>query len=411
MDKIHGSRRALLSGITAGAALGVLPGWRHAFAQGSGPIKVGLIVPLTGAAGAYGPAMAKAGRLTAEYINKEAGGVLGGRPIHVVVEDSESNATAGVAVARKLIDVEKVVAIAGVWNSPVAMSVKPITLERNLVLLVSGSADQITEGDNKGLVWRFQARGRDWGTVIARAMLKDGVRKASMLGLQNPFTSGMVDPFVAEMKNGGAEVLDVTYYNPNQPSYRAEVEKVFGRKPEGVFMPALLPDFTAIAKEVYRAGFSSKMYTLSIAGDSEGRFVKNVGTEVAEGINHLQPIPPLNSPAYRKFLNLMGEPEGKLFLFACNTYDQIAMLAMAMERARSASSPEFAKQLMSIANGPGQVVDNPIEGLKLIRAGKPVNYTGAGSVVEFKPNGDLANRDFGHYVIRSGKNQLVKVIS
>jgi branched-chain amino acid transport system substrate-binding protein len=56
-------------------------------------------------------------------------------------------------------------------------------------------------------------------------------------------------------------------------------------------------------------------------------------------------------------------------------------------------------------------VDSPIEGLKLIRAGKPVNYTGAGSVVEFKPNGDLANRDFGHYVIRGGKNQLVKVTS
>ncbi len=411
MHNISRSRRQLLGGMTAGVALGLLPGWRHALAQGSAPIKIGLIVPLTGAAGAYGPAMAKAGRLTAEYINKEAGGILGKRPIQVVVEDSESNATAGVAVARKLIDVENVVAIAGVWNSPVAMSVKPITLERKLALLVSGSADQITEGDNKGLVWRFQARGRDWGRVIARAMLKDGIRKASMLGLQNPFTSGMVDPFVAEMKNGGGEMLDLTYYNPNQPSYRAEVEKVFGRKPGGVFMPALLPDFTAIAKEVYRAGFNSKIYTLSIAGDSEGRFVKNVGAEVAEGINHLQPIPPVDAPAYKKFLSLMGEPEDKLFLFACNTYDQIAMLAMAIEKARSASSPEFVKQFLPIANGPGQSVDNPIDGLKLIRAGKLVNYTGAGSDVEFRPNGDLASRHFGHYVIRGGKNQLVKVIS
>lgn len=411
MNKISGSRRQLIGGMAAGAALGLLPGWRHALAQGSGPIKIGLIVPLTGAAGAYGPAMAKAGRLTAEYINKEAGGILGKRFVQVLVEDSESNATAGVSVARKLIDVENVVAIAGLWNSPVAMSVKPIALERNLALLVSGSADQITEGDNKGLVWRFQARGRDWGKVIARAMLKDGIRKVSMLGLQNPFTSGMVDPFVAEIKKGGGEVLDLTYYNPNQPSYRAEVEKVFGRKPEGVFMPALLPDFTAIAKEVYRAGFNSKIYTLSIAGDSEGRFVKNVGAEVAEGINHLQPMPPVNSPAYRKFLTLMGEPEGKLFLFACNTYDQIAMLAMAMEKAKSTSSPDFVKQFLPIANGPGQSVDNPIEGLQLIRGGKPINYTGAGSDVQFTPTGDLESRDFGHYVIRGGKNQLVKVTS
>ncbi len=409
MNNSFKSRRRLLGGVTAGAALGMLPGWRHALAQGSGPIKIGLIVPLTGAAGAYGPAMAKAGRLTAEYINKETGGILGNRPLQVIIEDSESSATSGVAVARKLIDVENVVAITGVWNSSVAMSVRPITLERNLALLVSGSADQITEGDNKGLVWRFQARGRDWGTVIARAMLKDGVRKVSMLGLQNPFTSGMVEPFAAEIKRGGGEVLDLAYYNPNQPSYRAEVEKVFERKPDGVFMPALLPDFTAIAKEIYRSGFNSKVYTLSIAGDSEGRFVKNVGPEVAEGINHLQPIPPVSSPAYKRFLSLMGEPEGKLFLFACNTYDQISMIAMAMEKARSTASPEFVKQFPPIANGPGETVYNAVDGLKLIRAGKLVNFSGAGSDVTFKPNGDLASRDFGHYVIRGGKNQLVKV--
>jgi ABC-type branched-subunit amino acid transport system substrate-binding protein len=66
--------------------------------------------------------MAKAGRVAAELINKEAGGILGGRKIEVLIEDSESSATAGVAAARKLLDIDKVSILAGVWNSSVAMA-------------------------------------------------------------------------------------------------------------------------------------------------------------------------------------------------------------------------------------------------------------------------------------------------
>lgn len=373
-------------------------------------IKIGLLVPLTGAAGAYGPAMAKAGKVTADSINKEAGGVLGGRKLEVLVEDTESNATAGVNAARKLLDVDGVVALCGVWNSPVAMALRPIVLERNMLMMVSGSADQITAGDTKGLIWRFQAKGADWGPTIARAMLKSGAKKVSVLGLQNPFTVSMVDPFANEIKKGGGSIVDTVFYNPGQPSYRAEVEKVFGRKPDAVFMPALLPDFSAIAKEVYRSGFESKIFTLSIAADSEGKFIQNVGADVAEGINHLQPTPPASSPAYKRFLRLMGEPDGRIFLFACNTYDQIAMLAMIMEKAKSTNAVEIAKQIMPLSNGPGESVDDPARALQLIRDGKPINYTGAGSDVDFTASGDLTNREFTHYQIKGGKNLVVSVI-
>lgn len=395
-------RRTLLAGLSAAPLMMVLP--RSPAAQ-TGPIRVGGLFPLTGAAGAYGPAMAKAAKLTVDWINGDGGGVLGGRKLELLVEDTESNATAGVNAAKKLIETQDVSCLIGVWNSPVAMAVKPITIEKNMVLFVSGSADQITTGDNKGLVWRFQARGKDWGPTIARAMLKTGVKKVSILGLQNPFTVSMADPFAAEIRAGGGEVLETVFYNPGQPSYRAEVEKVFSKKPDAVFLPALLPDFTAIAKEVFRSGFTSKLFTLSIAGDSEGKFVEGVGLEVAEGVNHLQPTPPIESGAYKKFLRLMGEPDGKLFLFACNTYDQVGVLAMCIEKARSATSSIWVKELRRITNGPGEAVDNPIDGLKAVRAGKEINYSGAGSDCEFNEQGDLVSREFSHFVIKKGKNE------
>lgn len=403
------SRRGILGGAAATTAFTLVNPLRPAGAAGE-PLRIGALLPLTGAAGAYGPNMAKAAKVTAAYINETTGGVIDGRKIEVLVEDSESNPTAGVAAARKLLDVDKVSAVCGLWNSSVAMAIKPIVLERNMLFMVSGSADQITDGDNKGMIWRFQAKSSSWGGVIGRAMLAAGLKKVSVLGLQNPFTISMVGPFQEAMKKGGGAVTEVVYYNPSQSSYRAEVEKVFGRKPDGVFLPALLPDFTAIAKEVYRGGFRTKLFTLSIAGDSEGKFVKAVGPAVAEGINHLQPTPPIQARAYKKFLELMGEKEGRLFLFACNTFDQIAMTAMAAEKAKSTAPRAMAAQFASLANGPGVAVDDPAEGVKLVRAGKAVNYTGAGSSVDFDARGDLVNREFTHYRIKDGNNVVVNVV-
>ncbi|MEY3938169.1 MAG: hypothetical protein RL659_1010 [Pseudomonadota bacterium] len=116
------SRRHTLRLLAFGSALPSIWISPTVFAQGTGPIRIGLLVPLTGAAAAYGPEMAKAGRVAAELINKEAGGILGGRKIEVLIEDSESSATAGVAAARKLLDIDKVSILAGVWNSSVAMA-------------------------------------------------------------------------------------------------------------------------------------------------------------------------------------------------------------------------------------------------------------------------------------------------
>jgi branched-chain amino acid transport system substrate-binding protein len=405
------SRRHALRLLAAGSAMPTIWVSPSALAQTSGPIRIGLLVPLTGAAAAYGPEMAKAGRVAADLINKDAGGLLGGRKLEVLVEDSESSATAGVAAARKLLDIDKVSILAGVWNSSVAMALKPIALERKMGLLVAGSADAITDGDNKGLVWRFQSRGQDWGGVIARAMVRSKMRRVSILGLQNPFTVGMIEPFVGEIRKAGGEIVDQVFYNPGQPSYRSEVEQVFRKKIDGVFMPALLPDFTAIAKEVYRGDFDAKIFTLSIAADSEGKFIENVGAKVAEGVTHLQPTPPVGSTAYKRFIKLMGETDDRVFLFACSTYDQIAMIAMAIEKAKSTTASEFLTQFMGIANGPGEAVDNPVDGLKAIRAGRSVNFSGAGSSVEFNARGDLISREFTQYKIVGGKNTTVGVIT
>jgi branched-chain amino acid transport system substrate-binding protein len=401
------TRRDVIKTIGATAASAIAaPYLNLAHAQGAS-IPIGVGVPLTGNAGAYGPDMAEAAKRTAAMINA-AGGVLG-RKLELFIEDSESSAAVAANLTQKFINVHKAQACVGYWGTPEGMSSRPIAIQNKTVLMVSSAANAITEGDTQGYVWRFQMKATDWGIVIGRATVdKLGFKSVGVMGLQNAFVLPIMNEFSARMKAAGRTVTDSLIYNPEQPSYRAEVERIFGKKPEAVFCFGLLPDFVSIMKEVYRAGFDSKVVALSIMADAEGKFVQAVGDKVAEGIRHFQPMPDVSAPGYKRFLKLMGAPADRVYLFPPNTHDQIAITALAMEKAKSPMAADWSKQIIAVGNGPGQEVDDVVEALKLVKAGKPVNFQGAGSTCDFTPNGDQMGRGMGQWIIKGGKSVFVE---
>ena len=371
------------------------------------PIPIGVALPMTGNAGAYGPEMAEAVKRTAAKINA-AGGILGGRKIELFIEDSESSASVAANLSQKFINVHKAQSLIGYWGTPEGMSSRPIAVQNKVVLMVSSAANAITEGDTEGYVWRFQMKATDWGTVISRAALKMNYKTVGIMGLQNAFVLPIMKVFEEQMKANGRKVVDSLIYNPEQPSYRAEVERVFGKKPDAVFCFGLLPDFVSIMKEVYRGGFDSAVVALSIMADAEGKFVQAVGPQVAEGIRHFQPMPDVSAPAYKKFLGLMGAPADRVLLFPPNTHDQLAVTVMAMERAKSPMAVDWSKQIIPISNEPGEPVDDVVQALEMIRGGKDINFAGAGSICDFTPSGDQLGRGMGQWIIKGGKNVFVE---
>jgi branched-chain amino acid transport system substrate-binding protein len=405
---IHLGRRHLMVGLGASALLGL--GTRRALAQDEAEVPIGMVLPFSGATGPYGADMKKAADLVVKIIN-DGGGILGGRKLHLYIEDSETNPTVGVTATRKLIEVNQVEVVGGFWGSPIALAAKPLILAANKVQMVSASANAITDGDTRGLVWRFQAKSTQWGPAGARVMAGLNLKKVTILAQQNPFVVAMIEPFKAEMAKLGGTVLDVIQYNPDQSSYRAEVEKAFGAEPDGVFCLSLLTDFVAITKEVYRGGFKSKILALGTGADADGAYLKSVTAEVAEGIHHLQPAPPMDSAAYKKFVRLMGAPEGSVFLFAGNTHDQVCVTALAMEQARSSVGAEWAKSIRDVCNPPGEEVDDILRALDMIRTGHKINFVGAGATVDFDERGDQINRSFVHQVIENGRNRIIEVVT
>ncbi|MBC9178762.1 urea ABC transporter substrate-binding protein [Pseudoroseomonas ludipueritiae] len=123
------SRRALLAGAAGALAM---PAIRPAFAQGSGPIKVGVLHSLSGTMAISETALRDTVLMMVEDQNKK-GGILG-RKLEAVVVDPASNWPLFAEKARELLQVHKVDVTFGCWTSVSRKSVLPVFEELNGLL-------------------------------------------------------------------------------------------------------------------------------------------------------------------------------------------------------------------------------------------------------------------------------------
>src|ERR1700681_5089372 len=92
-------RRRFLKTTTAalaGAGVGAAP-WRRAFAQ-AGPIKIGLLAPLTGVVASGGKEMVEGVQFYLDQVKSE----IAGRKVELVIEDDASNPDTALQKARRL---------------------------------------------------------------------------------------------------------------------------------------------------------------------------------------------------------------------------------------------------------------------------------------------------------------------
>lgn len=123
------SRRVLLAGAAGALAM---PAIRPAFAQGSGPIKVGVLHSLSGTMAISETALRDTVLMMVEDQNKK-GGILG-RKLEAVVVDPASNWPLFAEKARELLQVHKVDVTFGCWTSVSRKSVLPVFEELNGLL-------------------------------------------------------------------------------------------------------------------------------------------------------------------------------------------------------------------------------------------------------------------------------------
>ena len=399
------TRRDLLTGaVTAGLIAGAPAVLR---AQLKEPIPIGALTPLTGAGGAYGPDMQKAIVAVAERISTSGG--IHGRPIQIFPEDSQTNPEAAVRAARKLFDVNRVIAVMSTWASAVTLAVKPLAVEAKVFYFSVSGADAITEGNHGGYLARTQPNTKLQGQVYAKWVLsRKEFKRVAYMALQTPFAVPFGDNFMGTLKSGGLTITDNLIYEDKKPSYRSEITRGLATNPDLIMLEGYAPDSVVIAKELYRLSYKGAI--LGPAFSINAKFVEGAGAEVAEGIWAIDPAPSFEAPAYKQFAAAV--PTADKNPYAPQAWDHMTLVGLALAAGGGEVSGTIVKDHpRTISNPPGTIVTSYEEGARALREGKKINYEGASGSCDFDAQGDILSRPFGVYQARKGKIEQVSIIN
>ena len=366
-------------------------------AVGAEDVTIGILYAYSGDLGIYGEPRTDAMKQAVKEVN-ENGGVLGGR-LKLVIMDTETSEVVAVKKAHELVDVDwyNVPAIIGTTGSGPCMAIIDYTTS-NDVLLISPSvtAAEFTTYPDNDLFFRTCPSDELQGIAMARLAIKQGYKTASTLVVWNPYGVGFEEAFTKKFKALGGKVLESVRYDPDTTTFDSEVEKVAAVNPDFVMLCAYPETGSGMLKTAYKKGYMGNIDWLLAEGlmcdELAGMVGKDkAGNYIIAGLKGTTPDPRVAGSAYDSFKQNYTAEYGKEPVRYCsNSYDAVAVVALAIEKAGEASGTAIRGSLRGVANPPGKEVSDIGEALRLIREGLwDINYQGASGDVNFDENGDV----------------------
>jgi branched-chain amino acid transport system substrate-binding protein len=294
------------------------------------PIKIGICKPMSGPTGFLGQNEKPAFDLAMEEINA-AGGVLG-RPLKLIYVDNQCIPTEGVSAVRKLIDLDKVDVIIGCACSSVTLAVMPVIEQAKIPMLtLSATNPQITQiAGVGGNIWEFRLNVDD--SIMASTLGKlvaERAKKVVMYGENNDWGRGAAKAYSAVLKDNGASLEDVEYYELGQSDFRPSLTKVKGMNPEALLLIMQGRDASVLMRQMKEVGFRPLVFSRgTVVGPEFAEAVRDdcsLGDGIMEATLHAYGI---NPEFDKKFEQKYGE---KPRLHGGLAYAGLKALAKAIE--------------------------------------------------------------------------------
>jgi branched-chain amino acid transport system substrate-binding protein len=340
----------------------------------TGPIKIGVTVPLSGEAASYGES-ARAGALLAQKEINDAGGV-NGRPIELVFEDDKCT-PAGVSAIQKLINVDKVNAVIGPVCSSVAGAAVPVARQAGTpTIMIGASAPGLAGGADS--IFSGYASDTFQGKFAAEYAYNTlGARKVAVLYTNNDWGSGIRGVFVKRFTELGGQVAFDEGVPQTATDMRSQVTKIKSAAPDLVYIPLYPAGALVAVKQLKEAGVAAKMF----GGDGlvADEFLKS---GVSEGVMFVTGAV-RNTDDFKAKIKASSGVDANII--APLAYDALKVYAKVM-----AEKGTDAKDV--------------VEGLNNITYTVGVSFP----TISFDENGDLEGATYDVQVARSGKAVIVQ---
>ncbi|MCK9392514.1 MAG: ABC transporter substrate-binding protein, partial [Syntrophales bacterium] len=271
-------------------------------------VKVGVLYSLTGA---FSPAGGKPGfngtMIAVDMINAR-GGVAGKVKLVPVVADTQSNPDVAIREVERLISVEKVPVITGVFASSISQPVAPICEKNKRVFWITISiADTILEDRHQKYVFRVQPRATDWGRTTAR-FARDNYKN---FGYTSPKQMRVAilhedSSYGVACNRGATEILNqekmnVVFreaYSHTIKDMSSIILKLKKAQPDVILHTAYFPDLVLFMRQAREMGLKWKLDIGHGAGHANfAELEKSLGTGMVNYLCNVDPKPAQKFPA------------------------------------------------------------------------------------------------------------------
>ena len=356
-------------------------------------IKVGTLLAHTGPLKEWGPHIQKGAVLAAKQLDEA------GIEFTLIHEDSQTSAVPATKAAKKLVEVDQVIAIIGALASSSTQSVAEYVTCPNNVILVSPASTSplltILPADH-GKDFLFRTCPSDvLQGIIAGKLAADFNKTAAVLYVNNPYGQGLVVQFKKSFEKRRGKVLAmVPHVEKAAVSYKHEINRALARNPD-ILCAFSYPEHAKVYLKEAIELFQFRNFLFCDGTKSEA-IVKALGADHVEGQMGTAPGS-AEGKAYMIFKAAYEKEFGRLppLPFITNAYDGMAVVGLAAHAAKvkglALTSENIRDNLRAVANPPGVVI-KPGEFTKavgLLNQGKKINYEGAAGSVDFDRHGDV----------------------
>jgi ABC-type branched-subunit amino acid transport system substrate-binding protein len=343
--------------------------------------------PLSGASAFIGQQHFLPGAVAAAWVINHSGGVLGHK-INIVQADDQDDPADGVAAINQAIATDQPVAVVGP-SSDTATAVDPVI---NRAQIVDWCLCGTTQLDH--MTWPYIYRPSPSDALLGAAMgywtHLAGYKRAAFVFMSDTGSQTLVRPSAKTFESLGGKVVINLKIVPDQSNYRSEVEQVLAAHPDvlvGEMDPQTASTFLTDLGQLNHgkllplvesdAGASSDFYNTVAKAIGKANASKYISALMVAGS--------LNSAGYKSFLQAFHAtyPGQQPEEFNTNGFDAVIITALAMTEAHSSIPSVWRKDILSLTNGNGPVVETYAQGIAAIKKGEHPHYVGASGPIFF----------------------------
>jgi branched-chain amino acid transport system substrate-binding protein len=255
------TRRKAMAAAVGLSALGAL---QLAVAQGTGPIKIGALIALSGPAAAYGAEERRAIEAVINKVNAQGG--INGRKIELVVRDTKTNPTEAARLANQVIADDKVVAIIGGTTGSETLAFADAAMRAQVPMFPMVGTPSVTDPEKPYSKWVYRMSvplTTDLPASMNR-MLKDGKKRMALFSEEDAYGQQGAAMAVEMAKKLGIEVVENISAPKTATDLTTQATKIRNAKPDAVLMvTASTGSGGAFLRKLQQVGLNVPVYGMA----------------------------------------------------------------------------------------------------------------------------------------------------